>query len=433
MPNLNDLYDERCRIDKEQRDLNDAVLERDGVYTAEEDEKYDKLDKRFNEVTDQIREEETREEGLKKKAENLAKRDLSRPEKEEKEVRKDPPVIEKATIPEMKVAERYAEAFKQYRTLNPHLATPEYRDAFRQYLRGERRALQADLDTVGGFVATPETFVADLIQDKDRMVFMRRLSRVIPVPKAESLGFPVLDADPAAPVWTNELLIGDEDSSMAFEKRALYPHPIAKYIKISKTLIRKAAINIEALVRERLAYQLAVTEENAFLNGTGVDQPLGVMVSSAAGISSGQDVSTGNTSTEIKADGLINCKYSLEAQYRTNCAWIFHRTAVRNIRKLKYGDGTYIWKPGISSDRPDTILDYPVYESEYQLSTFSASSLVGILGDFSFYWIADALSMTLEVLMELYAATNQNGYVLRAEVDGAPVHEKAFARVKLAA
>jgi HK97 family phage major capsid protein len=265
------------------------------------------------------------------------------------------------------------------------------------------------------------------------MVFMRRLAKIIPVPRAESLGVPVLDNDPADPTWTHEIMTGDEDSTMSFEKRALHPHPCAKRIKVSETLLRKAAINVESLVRERLSYKYAVTEENAYLNGTGVNQPLGCMIDVDSGITSSRDVTTGNTSSEIKADGLIECKYKLEAQYRTNCNWIFHRDAVKMIRKLKYGDGTYIWKAGISSDRPDTILDYPVYESEYQLNTFSASQLVGILGDFSYYWIADCLAMRIQALYELYAESNQVGFILRAEVDGAPVHEKAFARVKLSA
>jgi HK97 family phage major capsid protein len=54
-----------------------------------------------------------------------------------------------------------------------------------------------------------------------------------------------------------------------------------------------------------------------------------------------------------------------------------------------------------------------------------------MLGDFSQYWIVDALTMTIQVLLELYAATNQNGYISRFESDGMPVLEEAFARVKL--
>jgi HK97 family phage major capsid protein len=57
---------------------------------------------------------------------------------------------------------------------------------------------------------------------------------------------------------------------------------------------------------------------------------------------------------------------------------------------------------------------------------------VGILGVFDYYWIADALNMDIQVVTELYAATNQNGYILRKETDGMPVLGEAFRRVTLA-
>jgi HK97 family phage major capsid protein len=62
----------------------------------------------------------------------------------------------------------------------------------------------------------------------------------------------------------------------------------------------------------------------------------------------------------------------------------------------------------------------------------TTGNYVGILGDFSYYWIADALDMQVQRLVELYAATNQVGFIARREVDGMPVLEEAFVRVKLA-
>jgi HK97 family phage major capsid protein len=56
---------------------------------------------------------------------------------------------------------------------------------------------------------------------------------------------------------------------------------------------------------------------------------------------------------------------------------------------------------------------------------------VGIIGDFSHYWIAESLGMTIRVLTELHYATNQIGYYIRSELDGMPVLEEAFARVTL--
>jgi HK97 family phage major capsid protein len=57
---------------------------------------------------------------------------------------------------------------------------------------------------------------------------------------------------------------------------------------------------------------------------------------------------------------------------------------------------------------------------------------VGVLGDFSFYWIADAMTMEMQRLVELYATTNQIGLIGRLESDGMPVLGEAFVRVKLA-
>jgi len=296
----------------------------------------------------------------------------------------------------------------------------------------DMRALAMDPDTAGGFTVLPEMFVSELIQKVDDLVFIRQLANVIPVATAASLGVPSLDNDPADPTWTAEILTGDEDSTMDFGKRSLAPQPLAQRIKVSKKLLRASSISIDQLVRNRLAYKASVVEENAFLNGTGANQPLGVFVASDNGISTSRDVSTGNTATALKADNLIETRYAMKDQYIAAARWIFNRAIIKVIRKLKDGEGNYIWRAGIATDKPDTILDIPFLSSEYAPSTLTTGLYVGIIGDFSNYWIADALNMEIQVLIELYAATNQNGYVLRKETDGMPVLEEAFARVTMA-
>ena len=70
--------------------------------------------------------------------------------------------------------------------------------------------------------------------------------------------------------------------------------------------------------------------------------------------------------------------------------------------------------------------------SEYAPNTFTSALYVGIIGDFSNYWIADAIDLEIQRLVELYAETNQTGIIGRASADGAPVLEEAFVRVALA-
>jgi HK97 family phage major capsid protein len=325
--------------------------------------------------------------------------------------------------------------------VNP-LASKQYRDVFRNYLldgpvavsilsQEVRNTLQMDAFTKGGALVAPEEFQNTLIKAVDDLVFMRQKATKFSVTMSAALGAPTLDADPADADWTSELATGSQ-GTMTFGKRELRPHPLAKRIKVSNKLLRASSLNPESLVRDRLAYKFGITQEKGFLTGSGVQQPLGVFTASVDGITTARDVSTGNTSTDIGADGLIEAKYSLKGNYWSRASWIWSREAVKRIRKLKDGNGQYIWQAGLAGGQPDTILDVPYSVSEYVPATFTTGLYVGIIGDFSFYWIADALDMTVQRLVELYAETNETGFIGRAEVDGAPVLAEAFSRVKLA-
>jgi HK97 family phage major capsid protein len=295
-----------------------------------------------------------------------------------------------------------------------------------------RMALQSDLDDQGGVLVASEQFADRFIQAVDNQVFIRGLATVTRVTTAASLGIPTLASDIDDANWTAEIATGSEDTGMKFGKRELRPHPLAKRIKLSKKLLRLVPM-VENKVMERLAYKFGIAQENGFLTGNGVNQPLGLFTASTNGISTARDVSTNNTTTAFTADGLIDAIYSLKAQYQRTAQWIFHRDAVKMARKLKNsGTGEYIWQPGLQGGQPDRILDRPFNMSEFAPNTFTTGKYVGIVGDFTKYEIADALDMTVQVLTELYAETNQNGYIGRVETDGMPVLEEAFARVTLA-
>ena len=403
------LRQRKALVDKMRALLTEAEKRDDPNLTAEERTQYDRMDadvKKLEERVALLRKQVTLDESLKGTEDEQIERDQDPGSKPED---------------------------------NANLATKEYREAFRGYLRDgirrpilEERALQVDSDTAGGYLAAPQDFIAKLIKGMDNLVFMRRLATVVQIGKAASLGAPALDNDPADPDWTGEITTRGEDSTMSVGKRELSPHPLAKMIKISKTLIRRSVLDAETLVRDRLQYKFAVTEENAFQNGNGARQPLGVFTASAHGISTSQDVSTGNTDSEVKGDGLYEAKFKLKGQYWGKAVWIFNRAVLKQIAKLKDGEGRYLWQPSIAAGHPDSLLQLPVYMSEYAPSTMTTGLYVGIVGDFSNYWIVDALDFTVQALMELYAVTNQNAYIGNLECDGMPVLAEAFARVTLA-
>ena len=413
---------DRAKIVADQRALLDKAEAEKRALTGDEDNTYRNMDADVDKFGESIEREERL---VKREKEMVAYVDGIKPE----------PASQRSSEP----------TFLEYRGMKiqlPQGSTPESRAAFTTYLsRGssalsavELRALQADADIYGGFLVAPVQMVMRLIQAVDNQVFIRQMATVFPVTKAESLGAPSLDNQIADPTWTAEIATGTEDSSLTFGKRELTPHPLAKLIKVSEKLLRVAAMDVESIVIDRLAYKFAVVQENAFMTGTGAGQPVGIFtpVAVGVGISTARDVSTGNTTTSMTTDGLINGLYSLKAQYHPKASWIFHRDGVKMLRKLKDGEGQYIWNPGLQAGQPDIILGRPYKMSEYAPNTFTTGKYVGIIGDFSQYWIADALDMRVQRLNELYAATNQIGFIGRMESDAMPVLEEAFARITLA-
>lgn len=318
-------------------------------------------------------------------------------------------------------------------------STEEYRDAFTRFLRDgksaisveEYRALQADSPVAGGYLVAPVQFVDTLIKAVDNETFIRAKATKFRVESAAALGAPSLDADPDDADWTAEIKTGNEDGGMSFGARELHPHPLAKRIKISNKLLRSSVLPVDGLAIARLAYKFGITQEKAHLLGSGAGQPLGLFTASAQGISTGRDVSTDNTATAITMDGLLNAKYSLKGQYQKTAEWLFHRDGVKMVSKLKDNDGQYLWQPSKREGEPDMLAGRPVNMSEYVPNTFTTGLYVGMFGDFSHYWIADAMDLQIQVLKELYAETNQTGYIGRLESDGMPVLEEAFARIKL--
>jgi len=405
---IRELRDERQKAVEESRKILDTAKEEKRDLNDEENQKWDSLMTRQQNLADQIKREERQIELDREFAEHEA-----RAKDNEREREKGKPQSKE---------DLQMEGFRHW------LATGQFRndDAGQEF-----RALSAETDTEGGFTV-PEQFSNSLIKSIDDLTFIRQRATTISLTSGDSIGVPTLDADPADADWTSELGTGSEDSDMKFGKREMKPYPLAKRIKVSRKLLRVSALGMEQLIRDRLAYKFGITHEKAFLTGHGNNQPLGLFTASNDGIPTSRDVSSGNETTNITFDGLAETKYSLKAAYRNRAEWLFHRDAVKKAAKLKDGEGQYLWQPSKSADEPDLLLGRPLLESEYVPNTFTTGQYVGLFGDLSYYWIADSLMMDMQRLVELYSETNQIGFIGRLESDGAPVLAEAFARIKLA-
>lgn len=324
---------------------------------------------------------------------------------------------------------------------------PAYAKAMRKYQRygvqglnnDDMKALSVGDPQAGGYLQQ-DTYVSKLIEKQREVSAMRRISTVLPPVPSGSAIAPAEDSFLSDAAWTTEVGTGSEDTVKPFGQRKLTPHPLAKRVKVSNTLLRNPFFDVEAWVRDRMAYKFAVPEEDGFVNGDGAQKPVGIL--STAGL----PTFTGATSLSLFGDDIINWIYKLPQSYagRPNTRILANRSFIRKVRTIAKKDTAtaftnYIWQPGLQAGTPNTILDIP-YELSDRFPTgldgadaFTANSIVAVVGDFSYYWIVDALQMTIQRLVELYAESNQTGFIGRKETDGMAVLSEAFYALKIKA
>lgn len=307
-----------------------------------------------------------------------------------------------------------------------------------QSLAVELKDLATSPGAAGGFLVA-DTHRTELIEILADLVAMRRISNVLPpVPGGSSIT-PSEDAELSDPTWTSEVGTGSDDTTNPFGQRALTPHPLAKRIKISRTLLRAATLlNVEAFVLSRLGRKFSEAEENAFINGSGAQQPQGLL--SASGIAS----TTTAGSNVLAADDVVNWVYQLDAKYQRRARIICNQSFVRKLRILRddsggAGTGQYLWQPGLQQGKPNMILDFPYELSDFYPTgldindAYEDNAIVATIGDFSYYHIVDSLMFTVQRLEELYAESNKVGFIGRKETDGMVVKADAFRHLKIKA
>lgn len=431
MATLNELRQQRGQVVNQARAIHKEAQDEGRALTAEEKQQYELLMVRQGEIKDEIAREETQ---------RTLQAELDASVSEPNQPDPGEGADRRTSEPEVMYRARFCGTPLDI-VPEGRRATAEYNELFNRALlegRGvltheENRALQADADTGGGFITAPQQFMAKLLQNVDDILYMRSLCTVIPLTSTASIGIPTLETDFDDFAWTSEIGEAAEDTAMEFGKRKLAPNRLAKLVKVSRDLIRYSALPIEGIVRQRLAYKFAYTEETHYLTGSGAGQPLGIFTASDDGVPTSADVNTEMEADNISADGLRNVRGALKQQYRKKAVWVLHRDGVTKLSTLKDGNGQYYWQPGLQAGDPDKLLSHAIVESENVPNTWSANQYVGMFCDLSWYWIVIGLDLEIQVLLEKYATTNQLGYIGRASIDGGPAIAEAFKRIKLAA
>lgn len=298
------------------------------------------------------------------------------------------------------------------------------KEAFVNMLRGKVvDSMSIGTDSDGGYLC-PDEFESTLVTGIDDESVVRNLCYKITTDSGDRK-IPVV-AGHASANWTDEAAAYTE-SDPTFGQVSLSAHKLTGFCKASEELVNDSAFDIEAFINKDLGRAFSQKEEAAFINGDGDDKPLGMLAATGGATVA---VTTASAS-KITADELIDLVYALKAGYRKNASFILNDATAKEIRKLKDGNGQYIWERSLVAGEPDHLLGYPVHTCEF-MPTIEGGAKVILFGDFyNGYWIADRKGISIQRLNELFAGTGQIGFKAYKRVDGKVVLPEAIQCLKM--
>ena len=292
-------------------------------------------------------------------------------------------------------------------------ATDEYKRAFWNSMRNKnsyeiQNALSIGTDSEGGYLV-PDEYEKKLVEALEDEVFFRSLATVIKTSSGDRK-IPIVTSKGEA-AWIDE---GGQfpESDDSFGQTSIGAHKLATMIKVSDELLNDSVFNIEQYISKEFGRRIGTKEEEAFFIGDGTGKPIGIFNKTG-----GADIGVTAATTSITFDDVMDLYYSLRAPYRNKATWLLNDSTVKAIRKLKDGNGNYIWQPSVREGEPDRILNRP-YRTSIYVPELAAGNRVMAFGDYSYYWIADRQGRSFKRLNELFATTGQVGFLASERVDG---------------
>ena len=306
-------------------------------------------------------------------------------------------------------------------------ASDEYRKAMLTALRTNFRqisnVLQEGVDADGGYLV-PDEYDRRLIDVLDEENVMRGLATKITTSGEHKIN--IAATKPAA-AWIEEggaITFGNA----TFDQKLMDAHKLHVAIKVTEELLYDNAFGLENYIITQFGKALANAEEDAFLNGDGNGKPTGLFHATKGG-------QTGVTTAkldQIAADEIIDLVYALKRPYRKNASFITNDSTLGAIRKLKDGNGAYMWQPSLVAGEPDRLFGYPIHTSAYAPEIAAGASALAF-GDYSYYNIGDRGTRSFQELRELFAGNGMIGYLAKERVDGLLVLQEAVQILKMKA
>lgn len=280
---------------------------------------------------------------------------------------------------------------------------PEYTAAFNAHMRKGDKAgadVQAAMtkgsDADGGYLA-PIEWDRTIGEKLKKISPMRAESRVITISGA---GFKKFFGDRAVGSgWVGETASRPTTSTPQIGSLDFTPGEIYANPGISQQLLDDAAVNIEDWLESEVDTEFSRQEGIAFLSGDGVNKPYGILtyVEGAASASrhpyGAIKVKNSGSAAALTGDGFLDLFYDLPSEFSANAKLYTNRLTMGASRKLKDGQGNYLWQPSYASGQPQTLGGVPVVEMT-DMPTVAANAIAALYGDMeATYLVVDRIGI----------------------------------------
>lgn len=316
------------------------------------------------------------------------------------------------------------------------------RKAFNDFLRNRhldesaRKALSTSTATDGGYLVPPEMDT--------------QISRVVAVATAlrarattiniSSGGYKkLISLGGAAAGWVGERASRGETATPTLSEIEITAHEMYANPAVTKQILDDASVNIEAMLAGELAITFGEYEDDAFINGSGVTRPRGIIGGYApvanASYAWGAPgyIATGATgfASSNPADDLFDVQHALKPQYRPGASWIMADGTLSTVRQFKESTtGNYLWVPGLAGAPNGVLLGSPVDIDNYMPAVANLAFPIAY-GDFAqAYTIVDRAGTS--VIVDPYSNKPYVHYYTTRRVGGAVTNFEAYKLLRTA-
>jgi HK97 family phage major capsid protein len=281
----------------------------------------------------------------------------------------------------------------------------------------EQRAQAAGSGAAGGYTV-PQGFSGEI--DKALAAWGPMLdgdvARQYPTATGNPIPWPTTDyTSERGELHTENAAATDDGSAdIVFGQKMLNAYLYdSKVVKVSIELLQDSAFSMEGLLDDLFGESLGRTGNDVLTVGDGTNKPHGIVAASSLG-------KTAAGVAAILPDELIDLQHSVDPAYRQSprCFWQFNDTTLASIRKLKDGQGNYLWQMGdVKTGAPATLLGKP-YKVNQAMASLETGNKTVIFGDHSKYIVRRAGSTQMIALRERYMDALQVGFIAFIRIDG---------------